>query len=254
MQKYKHKARKRFGQNFLINADIIDKIIQVIAPKKDDNLVEIGPGKGAITLPLLEKSGKLQVIEIDTDLIKILQSLQKNNLCIHHHDVLTFDFNTLVFPMRIVGNLPYNISSPLLFYLLKHKEIIVDMIFMLQKQLAQRITANKGNKTYGRLSVIMQAFFQTEMIFTIPPQCFQPIPKVDSALIYFKPRKNTGIKNKDIFTKVVKIAFLHRRKTLQNCLKTHLNQQQTNIDLSLRAEMLSVNDFITLSDDYEKQH
>jgi len=149
----KHTARKRFGQNFLTDARIVDRIIATIAPKKNDNLLEIGPGKGAMTLPLLEELNQLHVIEIDTDLIALLQSFGKENLIIHQGDALKFDVSKLPAPLRVVGNLPYNISSPILFHLLNNREYIQDMIFMLQKEVVERMVASNGNKTYGRLSV-----------------------------------------------------------------------------------------------------
>ncbi|HIG88998.1 16S rRNA (adenine(1518)-N(6)/adenine(1519)-N(6))-dimethyltransferase RsmA [Candidatus Thioglobus sp.] len=250
----KHIARKRFGQNFLVDARIIERIIATIVPKKNDNLLEIGPGQGAMTLPLLEKLDQLHVIEIDTDLIALLQSFDKDNLIIHQGDALKFDFSKLPTPLRIVGNLPYNISSPLLFHLLNNREYIQDMIFMLQKEVVERMVAKNNNKTYGRLSVMMQAFFEVEMIFVVPPESFEPAPKVDSAIVYLKPLKKTLVNNVSTFEKVVKASFAQRRKTLRNCLKSLLTQEQTNIDLSQRAEMLSVNEFITLTSDYEKQH
>jgi 16S rRNA (adenine1518-N6/adenine1519-N6)-dimethyltransferase len=249
-----HKARKRFGQNFLTDNRVIERIVAVIAPKFNDNLLEIGPGQGAMTLPLLEQVKKLNVIEIDRDLIALLISFDKDNLVIHEGDALKFDLGTLPNPIRVVGNLPYNISSPILFHLLENREKITDMTFMLQKEVVERIVADKGSKIYGRLSVMIQAFFEAELIFIVPSESFNPAPKVDSAIIYLKPLPKTEVKNMAIFEKIVKASFAQRRKTLRNCLKLHLSQEQTAIDLSQRAEMLAVQDFITLSNDYEKQH
>ncbi|CAB9543263.1 SSU rRNA (adenine(1518)-N(6)/adenine(1519)-N(6))-dimethyltransferase (EC [Bathymodiolus brooksi thiotrophic gill symbiont] len=249
-----HKARKRFGQNFLTDNRVIERIVAVIAPKFNDNLLEIGPGQGAMTLPLLEQVKKLNVIEIDRDLIALLIGFDKDNLVIHEGDALKFDLSTLPNPIRVVGNLPYNISSPILFHLLENREKITDMTFMLQKEVVERIVADKGSKIYGRLSVMIQAFFEAELIFIVPPESFNPAPKVDSAIIYLKPLPKTEVKNMAIFEKIVKASFAQRRKTLRNCLKLHLSQEQTAIDLSQRAEMLAVQDFITLSNDYEKQH
>lgn len=253
MPQNKHKARKRFGQNFLVDTEVVDRIIATIAPKKDDNLLEIGAGKGAITLALLDKVKQLQVIEIDRDLVTALQSLKKNNLIIHQGDALKFNLNTLPSPLRVIGNLPYNISSSILFYLLEHRALIQDMTFMLQKEVVERIVAKHGNKTYGRLSVMLQAFFEVELLFIVLPKSFDPTPKVDSAIIYLKPLEKSLVNNFAIFTKVVKTAFSQRRKTLRNCLKLLLTQKQTSIDLSQRAEMLKVADFIKLTHDYEKQ-
>jgi len=254
MQQAKHKARKRFGQNFLVDTRIIDRIVATIAPKREDNLLEIGPGQGAMTLPLLEKLDQLHVIEIDRDLITLLQSFDKDNLIIHEGDALKFDLDTLPTPLRIVGNLPYNISSPILFHLLENRAQVEDMTFMLQKEVVERMVANNGNKTYGRLSVMMQAFFEVELIFIVPPESFEPAPKVDSAIVYLKPLKKSLVDDVTTFQKIVKAAFAQRRKTLRNCLKLLLTQEQTSIDLSQRAEMLSVADFIKLTNDYEKQH
>ncbi|CAC9437311.1 SSU rRNA (adenine(1518)-N(6)/adenine(1519)-N(6))-dimethyltransferase (EC 2.1.1.182) [uncultured Gammaproteobacteria bacterium] len=249
-----HKARKRFGQNFLIDNRIIEQIVATIAPKFDDNLLEIGPGQGAMTLPLLERVKQLNVIEIDRDLIVMLNNLNKANLVIHQGDALKFDLNTLPTPIRVVGNLPYNISSPILFHLLENRDKVVDMTFMLQKEVVQRMAAKHGSKIYGRLSVMMQAFFEVELIFIVPPESFDPAPKVDSAIVYLKPLTQSKVRNTSLFEKIVKTAFSQRRKTLRNCLKSLLSQEQTTIDLSQRAEMLAVEDFITLTNDYEKQH
>jgi len=249
-----HKARKRFGQNFLIDHRIIERIIATIAPKRDDNLLEIGPGQGAITLPLLDCVEQLNVIEIDRNLISILESLQRPNLIIHQGDVLKFDLNTLPIPIRVVGNLPYNISSPVLFHLLENLDKIKDMTFMLQKEVVERMVANNGSKIYGRLSVMMQAFFDVQMIFIVPPESFNPAPRVESAIVHLKPLRQPKTKDIRALEKVVKLAFSQRRKTLRNCLKSILTQAQTNLDLSKRAEMLTIDDFITLTQDYEKQH
>ncbi len=249
-----HKARKRFGQNFLVDTKVVDRIVATIAPKSDDNLLEIGPGQGAMTLPLLEKLDQLHVIEIDRDLISLLESFDKSNLIIHQGDAMKFDLGVLPNPIRVVGNLPYNISSPILFHLLQNRALVQDMTFMLQKEVVERIVATHGNKTYGRLSVMMQAFFEVELIFIVPPESFDPAPKIDSAIVYLKPLAKPLIEDTSILEKVVKVAFSQRRKTLRNCLKSLLTQEQTSIDLSQRAEMLSVADFIKLTQDYEKQH
>jgi 16S rRNA (adenine1518-N6/adenine1519-N6)-dimethyltransferase len=250
----KHKARKRFGQNFLTDQKIIDQIIATIAPKHDDNILEIGPGQGAMTLPLLERVDKLSVIEIDRDLIEILESYNKSNLVIHQGDALNFDLDQFNPPIRVVGNLPYNISSPILFHLLENRDKVIDMTFMLQKEVVERMSATHGSKIYGRLSVMMQAFFEVELIFVVPPESFDPAPKVDSAIVYLTPLKVCKVDNIEIFEQMVKAAFAHRRKTLRNCLKSLLTQDQTQVDLSQRAEMLDIDTFITLAKDYEKQY
>jgi 16S rRNA (adenine1518-N6/adenine1519-N6)-dimethyltransferase len=248
----KHKARKRFGQNFLTDNTIIERIIKTIAPKATDNLLEIGPGQGAITLPLLQHLKTLHAIEIDRDLIARLKTLGKKNLIIHESDALKFDLSTLPNPLRIVGNLPYNISSPLLFHFLNNTDKIIDMTFMLQKEVVERMVADSGSKIYGRLSVMMQAFFELELVFIVPPESFEPAPKVDSAIVYLKPLKQPKTQNLAVFEKIVKAAFSKRRKTLRNCLKGLLTQAQTQVDLSLRAEALQVEDFALLSRDYQK--
>ena len=249
-----HKARKRFGQNFLIDERIIERIIAAIAAKKEDTVLEIGPGQGALTLPLLEQLNQLHVIEIDRDLIARLQDMNNDKLIIHQSDALKFDLTTLPENLRVVGNLPYNISSPILFYLLDNRTRVKDMTFMLQKEVVERMVAKHGSKTYGRLSVMMQAFFELELLFIVPPESFDPPPKVESAIVYLKPLQQTIISNITTFEMIVKKAFSQRRKTLRNCLKSLINQTQTSIDVTLRAEMLSVDDFIQLTQDYEKQN
>jgi len=249
-----HQARKRFGQNFLIDDQIVNRIVATISPKKNDNIVEIGPGKGALTFPLLEHLDYLSVIEIDRDLISLLKSKKQEKLIIYEADALTFDYGVISNNLRIVGNLPYNISSPLLFHLLLSKNQIIDMTFMLQKEVADRIVAKHGSKTYGRLSVMMQTFFEVELMFTVPKESFDPKPKIESAILYLKTRAKPLTENTKLLEKIVKVSFSQRRKTLKNCLKSILNQEQTEIDLSQRAEMLSVENFITLMKDYAKQN
>ena len=249
-----HNPRKRFGQNFLVDNQIINKIISTISPKNNEIIVEIGPGKGALTLPILEHLNHLNVIEIDRDLVSLLNSLQQDKLTIFEADALQFDFNQFSQKIRVIGNLPYNISSPLLFHLLNFREQIIDMTFMLQKEVVDRIVATHGNKTYGRLSVMMQVFFEVELMFVVPKESFEPQPKIESAILYLKTRTEPLVKNLKPLEEIVKVAFSQRRKTLKNCLKSIINQSQTEIDLSQRAEMLSIENFITLMNDYEKQN
>ena len=249
-----HQARKRFGQNFLVDDQIVNRIVSTISPKKSDNIVEIGPGKGALTFPLLEHLDHLSVIEIDRDLISFLKLKKQDKLTIYEADALKFDYGLISDNLRIVGNLPYNISSPLLFRLLSSKNQIIDMTFMLQKEVVDRIVAKHGSKTYGRLSVMMQTFFEVESMFTVPKESFDPQPKIESAILYLKTRTKPLTENIKLLEKIVKISFSQRRKTLKNCLKSILSQEQTKIDLSQRAEMLSVENFITLMKDYEKQN
>ena len=249
-----HKPRKRFGQNFLVDEQVINQIVSTVSPKKNDTVIEIGPGKGALTFPLINHLKKIHVIEIDRDLISLLQKKNNKKISIHESDALVFNFDQFKQNIRIVGNLPYNISSPLLFHLLNYRENIIDMTFMLQKEVVDRIVAPPGSKVYGRISVIMQAFFDTELMFVVPKESFNPQPKIESAILYLKTKSKPLVQNSKPLEEIVKIAFSQRRKTLKNCLKSVLDQSQTDIDLSQRAEMLSVENFITLMNDYEKQN
>ena len=249
-----HKPRKRFGQNFLVDQQIINQIVSTISPKKNDHIIEIGPGKGALTFPLIDYLKNIHVIEIDRDLIALLQKKNNIKITIHESDALVFNFDQFKQKVRIVGNLPYNISSPLLFHLLNYRDNIIDMTFMLQKEVVDRIVAPPGSKVYGRISVIMQTFFDTELMFVVPKESFDPQPKIESAILYLKTKKQPLVQNSKPLEEVVKIAFSQRRKTLKNCLKSVLNQSQTDIDLSPRAEMLSPENFVTLMNDYEKQN
>ena len=249
-----HKPRKRFGQNFLVDQQIINQIVSTISPKKNDHIIEIGPGKGAITFPLIDYLESIHVIEIDRDLIALLQKKNNLKITIHESDALVFNFDQFKQKVRIVGNLPYNISSPLLFHLLNYRDNIIDMTFMLQKEVVDRIVAPPGSRVYGRISVIMQTFFDTELMFVVPKESFDPQPKIESAILYLKTKKKPLVQNSKPLEEIVKIAFSQRRKTLKNCLKLVLNQSQTDIDLSQRAEMLSVENFVTLMNDYEKQN
>ncbi|MBT3457596.1 MAG: 16S rRNA (adenine(1518)-N(6)/adenine(1519)-N(6))-dimethyltransferase RsmA [Thiotrichales bacterium] len=249
-----HKARKRFGQNFLVDQQVINQIVSTIAPKRMDSIIEIGPGKGALTFPLIDHLDHIHVIEIDRDLISLLQKKSNKKITIHESDALVFNFDQFTKNIRIVGNLPYNISSPLLFHLLNYRDSIIDMTFMLQKEVVDRIVAAPGSKVYGRTSVIMQAFFDTELMFVVPKESFDPQPKIESAILYLKTKSEPLVQNLRPLEEIVKIAFSQRRKTLKNCLKSVLNQSQTDIDLSQRAEMLSVENFVTLMNDYEKQN
>ncbi|AJQ94225.1 16S rRNA (adenine(1518)-N(6)/adenine(1519)-N(6))-dimethyltransferase RsmA [Gynuella sunshinyii] len=252
-----HKARKRFGQNFLHDQQIIDRIVSAIHPKPDQHLVEIGPGQGALTEQLLAATdGQLDVIELDRDLIPILQVkfFSAKALTIHEADALKFDFASLYpgEPLRVVGNLPYNISTPLLFHLLRFTDHITDMHFMLQKEVVERICASPGGSDYGRLSVMMQYFCQTEYLFTVKPGAFNPAPKVDSAIIRLAPRPKHELTAHSLETleTVVRTSFSQRRKTLRNNLKQLMTLQQiedTGIDPGIRPERLSVADFVNLA-------
>ncbi|MGH1440536.1 MAG: 16S rRNA (adenine(1518)-N(6)/adenine(1519)-N(6))-dimethyltransferase RsmA [Cellvibrionaceae bacterium] len=253
---FKHRARKRFGQNFLNDTTIIEHIVRSISPKPDDNLVEIGPGQGAITAPLLSACDKLNVIEIDQDLIPILlaQFANYKDFKIHREDALKFDFSVLAAtkPLRIVGNLPYNISTPLIFHLLSFQDKIADMHFMLQKEVVERLASEENEKHYGRLSVMVQYYCQVEYLFEVPPESFDPQPKVDSAIVKLTPHTTLPYVANDIsiLKKLVNTCFQQRRKTLRNSLKKLITQEQMDaltIDTSLRPENISVKEYVELS-------
>ena len=252
-----HKAKKRFGQNFLQDPHIIDRIVSAIAPTVDDNIIEIGPGLGALTSQLLPLCERMHAIELDRDIIPKLRvnCATLGELTIHETDVLKFDFNQLSQSgerLTVVGNLPYNISTPILFHILNYATIIDDMVFMVQKEVAERITAQPGNKDYGRLSIMLQYYCETQFLFIVPPESFTPAPKVDSAIIRLIPHKELPYRATDekLFAKVVTQAFSQRRKTLRNTLKKMVTDdiwQTTNIDPTLRPENLSIKQFVCLA-------
>ncbi|MCU7933275.1 MAG: 16S rRNA (adenine(1518)-N(6)/adenine(1519)-N(6))-dimethyltransferase RsmA [Candidatus Thiodiazotropha sp. (ex Dulcina madagascariensis)] len=252
-----HRARKRFGQNFLHDPGIIQRIVQAIDPRQDDNLLEIGPGQGAITTQLLPLVRRMHVVELDRDLIEPLAHLcaPLGELEIHNEDALKFDFSRLAktdAPLRVVGNLPYNISTPLLFHLLDQSEQILDMHFMLQREVVDRMAAAPGSKTYGRLSVMLQARAEVTSLFRVGPGAFNPPPKVDSAFVRLQPCNPPPyrIDDWDIFSKLVSQAFSQRRKTLRNSLRNFLStatMEVAGIDPGVRAEQLSVEDFANLA-------
>lgn len=251
-------TKKRFGQHFLHERHIIDKLIAAIHPQQGETFAEIGPGLGALTLPLLEYTQHLDVVEIDRDVIERLKALQHPHLTIHKGDALTFDFARLTpaqGKLRLVGNLPYNISTPLIFHLIGFSSMISDMHFMLQHEVVERITASPGGKTYGRLSVMVQYYCDAEYLFFVPPGAFSPPPKIDSALVKLTPRKekSPAATNESDLSQLVNQAFSMRRKTLRNNLKRLLNItqiEQAGIDPSLRPEVLSVSDFVALANQY----
>lgn len=252
-----HHPRKRFGQHFLHDPHIINAIIEAIQPKRDEHLVEIGPGKGILTKPLLPRVKRLDAIELDRDLIPILEQTFGSNTHFHliNQDALQFDYASLTQQhksLRVVGNLPYNISTPLLFYLLKFASLIKDMHFMLQKEVVDRISAQPGDPAYGRLSVMMQYHCVCEMLFDVVPECFSPPPKVMSAVIRLIPYETPPFiaKEYELFETIVRTAFNQRRKTLQNSLKKLIPAAmiiEAGIDPSIRPEMMSVADFVKLS-------
>lgn len=252
-----HKARKRFGQNFLHDAGIIEGIVRSIRPQADDCLVEIGPGKGAITKGLIDNCHTLHVVELDRDLVPWLaiQFERYDNFKIHQADALKFDFDSIMEPgkpLRIVGNLPYNISTPLIFHLLSYHAKVQDMHFMLQKEVVKRMAAVSGDKAYGRLGIMVQYFCRVENLFEVPPECFDPAPKVDSAIVRLEPYKELPFVADDfaMFERLVNTAFQQRRKTLRNTLKQLLSVEQIDqldIDTSVRPENLSLEQFVQLS-------
>jgi len=251
-----HQARKRFGQNFLVSPGVIRKIVDAVAPRTDDTVVEIGPGLGALTAPLLERLGHLHVVEIDRDLIaRLRERFPPERLTIHAGDALKFDFGALKDggPLKIVGNLPYNISSPLLFHLADYGDCVAEMHFMLQKEVVDRMVAAPGSGDYGRLSVMLQVRFWMERLFVVPPGAFHPAPKVDSAVVRMIPLKvGPGGTATDaaMFAKLVAAAFAQRRKMLRNTLKVfggeHLLEAQ-GIAPTARAENIAVADFVRLA-------
>ena len=248
-----HKAKKKFGQNFLVDEQIIADIIRAIRPKADDNMVEIGPGLGALTRPLLKQLNTLHVVEIDRDIIARLKTdYPQDKIVIHEGDALKFDFAGLPAPLRIVGNLPYNISSPLLFHFSDYAARITDMHFMLQNEVVERMVAAPSTPEYGRLSVMLQYRFYMEKLIDVPPESFRPAPKVDSAIVRMVPipADEITVKDEALFAKVVSAAFGQRRKTLRNTLKSRLGEAdfaQLGIDAQLRAENLGVAEFANIT-------
>ena len=249
----KHVAKKRFGQNFLTDQGVIDSLVDAISPKADDLMVEIGPGLGALTKPLLHKLDMLHVVEVDRDIIDWMQKeYAKKSITIHNSDALKFDFGSLGKNLRVVGNLPYNISTPILFHLLDNVRHITDMHFMLQKEVVERMVAEPSTAAYGRLSVMLQYRLQMEYLFTVPPEAFDPAPKVESAFVRCVPHATLPYVANDetLFAKVVTAAFGQRRKTLRNTLKGLLDDagfSALNIDSQQRAENLGVAEFVAIA-------
>lgn len=254
----KHVAKKRFGQNFLTDQGVINSLVEAIAPQTADLMVEIGPGLGALTKPLLQKLKQLHVVEVDRDIIAWMQAeyakpaYAQSNIRIHNADALKFDFSSLGPGLRVTGNLPYNISTPILFHLLANVSHITDMHFMLQKEVVERMVAQPSTPAYGRLSVMLQYHLQMDYLITVPPGAFEPAPKVESAFVRCVPHATLPFIAKDeaVFAKVVLAAFSQRRKTLRNTLKGLLADEgfsALNIDSQQRAENLSVADFVAIA-------
>lgn len=248
-----HIPRKRFGQNFLVDSRVIRDIIFAIGPKENDVMVEIGPGLGALTRPLLEKLQHLHVVEIDRDIVKRLHDeFTPDRLTIHEMDALRFDFSSIGERFRVVGNLPYNISTPLLFHLSQFNANLIDLHFMLQKEVVERMVAVPGSKDYGRLSVMLQYCFAMEYLFTVPPDAFRPAPKVESAIVRLIPfpAPEHPVQDESLFAKIVAAGFGQRRKTLRNTLHEFLSPDdftQLALDPQLRAENLSVEAFARIA-------
>ena len=247
-------ARKRFGQHFLHDRHAVRALIDAFAPRRSDAVVEIGPGHGALTFDLLDQVDQLHAIEVDRDLAAALEQRANNPaLVIHRRDVLEVDFCTLgPAPLRLIGNLPYNISTPLLFHLLDQLGCIADMLFMFQKEVVDRLAAQPGTRRYGRLSVMVQQACRVECVMGLGPGAFTPPPKVDSAVARLTPRGDASQpQDLERFREVVKAAFGQRRKTLRNALAALISAQQferAGIDPQLRAEALSPEDYVRLSD------
>lgn len=247
-------ARKRFGQHFLHDPAVIERIVNVLRLQADDRVVEIGPGQGALTLPLLARLDQLQVVELDRDLIPLLREAcpDAKRLVIHQADALRFDFGALAAadaPLRLVGNLPYNIATPLLFHLFSYAAGIRDMTFMVQLEVAERLAAAAGSDHYGRLSVTTFIHAHTELLFTVGPGAFRPPPRVVSAIVRLVPRP-TPFPVPPQFDAVVSAAFAQRRKTLRNALRAGLDAEgfeRAGIQPTQRAEELSPSDFAHLA-------
>ena len=248
------RAKKRFGQHFLTDRHYIARIISAIAPQPDDVLVEIGPGPGAITEPLIDRLNHLHAVEVDRDLASALRMrFAEGKLTLHEADVLEFDFSILGPRFRAVGNLPYNISTPFLFHLGTFADQLIDGTFMLQKEVVDRMVAAPDSAAYGRLSVMLQYRFEMKRMFDVPPGAFTPPPKVDSAIVRMVPLPTSRLRavNEDRFANFVSAGFGQRRKTLGNTLKPFLSADviaSLGIDPKRRAETLSVAEFVKLAD------
>jgi 16S rRNA (adenine1518-N6/adenine1519-N6)-dimethyltransferase len=249
----KHIPKKRFGQNFLSDPDIIRSLVEAIRPQPDDLMVEIGPGLGALTQPLLKTLNHLHTVELDRDIVAWMQNhYPADKITIHNLDALKFDFSALGENVRVVGNLPYNISTPILFHLLESVAHITDMHFMLQKEVVERMVAEPSTPDYGRLSVMLQYRLHMEYLLTVPPEAFDPAPKVESAFVRVVPYPAPPHPARDekLFAKVVAAAFAQRRKTLRNTLKGILDDAgfaALNINPQLRAENLGVAQFVAVA-------
>ena len=244
---FAYKAKKHLGQNFLNDEIVIQQIIESINPSNNDVFVEIGPGMGAITLPIAKTKAKLHGVELDQDLYSYLSKATEiySNINLYHDDALSFKLSKLGNDLRVIGNLPYNISTPLLFHILRYKECIKDLHFMLQKEVADRLCASPGNKKFGRLSIMFGAYMRIKHLFDIPNTSFKPIPKVTSSFVSIKPKLDNEIivKNNEHLALIVKKGFSQRRKTIKNALKGLIGENiliKHEIDPSQRPEEISI--------------
>jgi len=250
-----HHPRKRFGQNFLADTHYVQRIVDAIGPHAGEHLVEIGPGLGALTRPLIARAGYLIAVEIDRDLAaRLAAEFAPDRLTLHVADALEFDFAALGSGLRVIGNLPYYISSPLLFHLAAYDAHLTDVHVMLQKEVVDRMTAQPATQDYGRLTVMLQALFRIARLFTVPAGAFRPVPKVDSAVVRLVPLREARppITDVTLFARVVAAAFGQRRKTMRNALSTVCDEgalERAGIDPGVRGETLSVGDFVRLAND-----
>jgi 16S rRNA (adenine1518-N6/adenine1519-N6)-dimethyltransferase len=247
-----HQARKRFGQHFLTDGAVIEQIVQAIAPQRGEPMVEIGPGLAAMTQPLVERLGKLHVIELDRDLAARLR--QHPQLQVTESDVLKVDFSALAHSMpttalRVVGNLPYNISTPILFHLLEHVAVVKDQHFMLQKEVVERMVAQPSTANYGRLSVMLQWRYDMEMVLLVGPQAFNPPPRVDSAVVRMTPWAQPAALDARLLSELVQVAFSQRRKLLRHTLGQWLQARAFGgvFDVKRRAEEVAVAEYVALA-------
>ena len=244
-----HRARKRFGQHFLVDPGVVDAILSAIAPRPEDVLLEIGPGTGALTEALARRAGRLHLVELDRDLAAMQRRRWRDDerVAVHEADALTFDYGALGTRLRVVGNLPYNVSTPLLFHLLAHRAALIDMHFMLQKEVVDRIVAAAGSKRYGRLSVALQTWFGAEALFDVPPDAFDPPPAVNSAVLRLVPRSED---DPATLNRLLIAAFGQRRKTLRNALSGVTDERvlvETGIDPGARAETVDPPSWVRLA-------
>lgn len=252
----KHKARKRFGQNFLTDDRVIQRIVEVINPRDDQLMLEIGPGQAALTAPLADSGVELHLVELDRDLVALLAGRFEHhaNVFLHEADALKVDFSSLTGnrPFRLVGNLPYNISTPLLFHVLQWSDLIVDMHFMLQQEVVNRMAAEPGTKAWGRLSIMCQYRCQVTPLFVVRSESFSPPPRVQSAIVRLVPHRQPPVQIDSLpaFDRLVSQAFSMRRKTLRNCMRDLIGTEQieaAGIDPTVRPETLSLQQFAKLS-------